>query len=239
MIERHLARMRARHPVSDAEEEAIRGLVAETRTVAARTTVIRRGERLDHSTLLLDGLMCRYKDLSDGERQITELNVAGDFADMHSFTLKRLDHSMQAVTECVIGLVPHERLRMTIEAHPRLGRLYWFGTNLDAAIHREWVVSLGRRDATARMAALFCELHVRLGLVGLAEPDGFRLRLTQNELGECLGLTPVHVNRVLKQLREEGLVTFRGRRVELSDVARLRRVADFRDDYLYLRPEAL
>lgn len=237
MIERHLARLRARHPLSDAEEEAVRGLVEETRVVGPRTTIIREGERLAHSTLLLDGLLCRYKDLRDGKRQITELNVPGDFADMHSFTLKTLDHSMATLTESVVGLAPHDRIRDAIERHPRLGRLYWFGTNLDAAIHREWEVSLGQRSATARAAALFCEMHLRLGLVGLAEPGGFALPITQNELGECLGLTPVHVNRILRQLREDGLVSFRSGRVEFGDLARLRTCADFSDDYLYLEPD--
>ena len=239
MIERHLTRLRARHPLSEAEERAVRGLVDSTRTYAPRTTVIREAERLDHSTLLLDGLMCRYKDLSSGERQITELHVPGDFADMHSFTLKRLDHSVQTLTESVVGIVPHARIKEMTEAFPRLGRIYWFSTNLDAAIHREWELSLGRRDAGQRLAALFCELHVRLGILGLAAPDGFALRLTQAELGECLGLTPVHVNRMLKQLRDDGLVVFQNWRVALLDLPRLRALAEFDEGYLYLDPDDL
>ena len=239
MIERHLTRLRARHALSEAEEAAVRSLIASTRTVGARTTVIRDRARLDHSTLLLDGLMCRAKDLSDGERQITELHVAGDFADMHSFTLKRLDHQVHTLTECTIGIAPHERVHALTERHPRLARIYWFSTNLDAAIHREWELSLGKRDAAQRLAALFCEMHVRLGLVGLADANGFQLRLTQAELGECVGLTPVHVNRTLKQLREDGLVSFQNWRVELPDIAALRAAADWSDGYLYLDAEPL
>ena len=239
MIERHLTRLRARHALSEAEEAAVRSLIASTRTVGARTAVIRDRARLDHSTLLLDGLMCRAKDLSDGERQITELHVAGDFADMHSFTLKRLDHQVHTLTECTIGIAPHERVHALTERHPRLARIYWFSTNLDAAIHREWELSLGKRDAAQRLAALFCEMHVRLGLVGLADANGFQLRLTQAELGECVGLTPVHVNRTLKQLREDGLVSFQNWRVELPDIAALRAAADWSDGYLYLDAEPL
>lgn len=220
--------------MSDAEEAAIRGLVLEERTVEPRTTVIREGEQLSSSTLLLDGLMSRYKDLENGQRQITELHVPGDFADMHSYTLKVLDHSIQALTRSVIAVVPHERIARLIQDHPRLGRIYWFGTNLDAAIHREWVLSLGRRDAPQRTAALFCELQARLGLVGMADDDGFDIRLTQIELGECLGLTSVHVNRVLRQLREMDLVLFKSRRVQILDLPRLRSFADFSADYLYL-----
>ena len=239
MIERHLTRLRARHTVSEAEERVIRGLLAGTRTLPARSVAIRPGQKLEHSTLLLDGLMSRFKDLKSGERQITELHVPGDFADMHSFTLKRLDHGVQTLTECVVGIVPHETIRRMSEEHPRLARLYWFGTNLDAAIHREWEVSLGRRSAVQRLAALFCELHVRFGLVGLADAKGFRFPLTQQELAECMGMTPVHVNRVLRELREAGLVEVRQRHVDLPDLARLRSLADFDDGYLYLDPEPI
>ncbi|WP_245841587.1 Crp/Fnr family transcriptional regulator [Sphingomonas lenta] len=217
----------------------MRGLLADTRSVEARRTVIREGERLEASTLLLDGLMCRYKDLRNGQRQVTELHVPGDFADMHSFTLKRLDHNVQTLTDCVIGLVPHERIQRMTETHPRLARLYWFGTNLDAAIHREWEVSLGKRWAAERTAALFCEMHVRLGLVGMADPDGYGFPLTQTELAECLGITPIHLNRTLKELREAGLVEFRSRYVSLLDLPRLRSMADFDENYLYLDPDPL
>jgi CRP-like cAMP-binding protein len=234
MIERHLMKLRARHQISADEEQAIRATIAETRDYPADRTFIRRGEELQHSTLLLDGIMCRYKDLRDGQRQITELHVAGDFADLHSFTLKRLDHNVMTLTPCRAALVPHERLRALTEQYPHLTRVYWFGTNLDAAIHREWELSLGRRSAISRVAHLFCELHLRFGLVGLAEESSYALRLTQSELSECLGLTSVHVNRTLRELREQELVEFRGGRVSLLDLAALRRVAEFDPAYLYL-----
>lgn len=239
MIERHLTRLRIRHGLSEAEEQVIRSLVADTRTIPARTIFIREGERLDHSALLLDGFVGRNKDLPDGERQITEVGIPGDFVDMHGFTLKRLDHNVQALSESVVALVPHERLLTLMDQHPRLTRLYWFGTSLDAAIHREWQLSLGRRSAMARVATLFCELNIRLGLVGLTEPDGFKLPLTQTDLSECLGLTPVHVNRTLRQLREQKLAWFQRGYVRLLDEPGLRALAGFEDDYLYLPPNAL
>jgi CRP-like cAMP-binding protein len=234
MIERHLLKLRARDEISQAEERAIRGAVSEYRDYKADFTFIRRGELLAHSTLLLDGLMCRYKDLSDGQRQITELHVAGDFADLHSFTLKRLDHNVKTMTPCKIAIVPHENLRAITEEFPHLTRVFWFSTNLDAAIHREWELSLGRRKAVARIANLFCELLVRLGLTGLADPTGYNLDVTQDELAECLGLTAVHVNRSLKELRTLGLVEFRNRRVSILDLKGLQAVAEFDPKYLYL-----
>lgn len=234
VIDAHLMRLRARDTISAAEEQAIRAAVAEVREHPAGTVFIRRGDELTHSTLLLDGIAARFKDMRGGERQITELHVSGDFADLHSFTLKRLDHDVLALSRCRIALVPHDALRRITEEHPHLTRVYWFLTNLDAAIHREWEVSLGRRDAAGRVAALFCELHARLGIVGLAREDGFDLPLTQVELSECTGMTPVHVNRVLRELREEGVVVFRNGRVAIGDMARLRRIAEFDPTYLYL-----
>lgn len=234
MIERHLMKLRARADISAAEEEAIRECVGEPEDYPADTTLIRAGEELNVSLLLLDGLLARAHRLTDGERQITELHVAGDFADMHSFTLKRLDHDVVTMTRCKVATVPHERIRALTEAHPHLARVYWFGTNLDAAIHRAWEVSLGRRRASPRMAHLFCELHVRLGLVGLADDNGFALPLTQDELADCMGLTAVHVNRTLKELRERNLVEFRSGRVVINDLNGLRDLAQFEPGYLYL-----
>ena len=234
MIEAHLMKLRARDELSVEEEKAIRAAVAEIREYRADQTVIRADVELDISMFLIDGFMCRYKDLRDGSRQITELHVAGDFADLHSFTLKRLDHNVMSLTPCRVAIVPHERLKAITEQYPHLTRVYWFATNLDAAIHREWELSLGRRSALARVAHVFCELNIRLGLVGLADSTGYNLPLTQTDLAECLGLTPVHVNRTLKTLRDRGLVEFRGSRVTLHDRAGLEKVAEFNPNYLYL-----
>ena len=234
MIELHLMKLRARDEISPHEEAALRQGFLEAQELASDTTFIRAGVELSVSTLLLDGLMCRYKDLRNGERQITELHVPGDFADLHSFTLKRLDHNIMTLTPCRAVVLPHERLREITEQHPHLTRVYWFGTNLDGAIHREWEVSLGRRTALAKVAHLFCELYVRLGIVGLTDGLSYGLALTQMDLAECLGLTSVHINRTLKELRESGLVEFRDRRVTIEDLEGLQRAAEFDPSYLYL-----
>lgn len=234
MIEAHLLKLRARDTLSDEEERAIRDAIGEVRDVPADRTIIRAGDELNVSVMLLDGILCRFKDLRDGSRQISELHVAGDFADLHGFTLKRLDHSILALTRCRIALAPHERIATITAEHPHLARLWWFTTNMDAAIHREWVLSLGRRSALSRLAHLFCELRVRLQIVGLADDAGYALALTQTDLAECLGLTPVHINRTLRELRTRGLVEFRGGRVSILDLKGLERAAEFDPSYLYL-----
>lgn len=227
-------KLRARDEISPAEEDAIRAALSEFRDYPADFNIIKPHEEIDHSTLLLDGIACRYKDLRNGERQITELHVPGDFMDLHSFTLKRLEHHVMTLTPCTVATMPHENLTAITEEHPHLTRIYWFGTNMDGAIHREWELSLGRRSAISRVAHLFCEMHVRLGIVGLVDALSYELKITQTDLAECLGLTSVHVNRTLKELREQGLTEFRGGRVEIGDLARLQQIAEFDPAYLYL-----
>ena len=234
MIEAHLRKLRARDQISTEEEQAIRGLVSQVVDIPQNRTVIRHGEELNQSMMLLSGWLARALDLPSGRRQIAELHVAGDFADLHSFTLKHLDHDVISITRCRIGLVPHERLKELTERFPHLARVYWLMTNIDAAIQREWALSLGRRSAMERMAQLFCELNMRLGLVGLSRNGSFDFPLTQAELGECLGLTSVHVNRTLQELRRRGLVEFQNKRVAIPDVPALERLAAYDGSYLYL-----
>jgi CRP-like cAMP-binding protein len=234
MIEKHLMKLRVRDAISAEEEAALRAAIGDVVQYAADQTFVTAGEDLTNSTLLIEGLICRYKDLSDGQRQITALHVPGDFPDLHSFTLKYLDHNIMALTPCTVVQFPHIKLQTITEEHPHLARMLWFATNLDAAIHREWEVSLGRRSALERTAHLFCELQVRLSIVGLATEREYALPITQADLAECLGLTPVHVNRVLRELREGGLVEFRGGKVVIGDFAELKRVGEFDPAYLYL-----
>jgi CRP-like cAMP-binding protein len=234
LIEKHLLKLRARDDVSAEEEEAIRGLISHTVDAPADRIFIHAGQDLTESTLLLEGWMARAKDLRSGQRQLPELQVAGDFTDLHAFTLKRLDHDIITLTPCRVAVIPHDRLKRMTERFPHLTRLYWLMTNIDAAIHREWALSLGRRTAIARMAQLFCELRLRLGVIGLLDGDSFDFPLTQVELGETLGLTAVHVNRTLQELRRQGLVELQHRRVTLLDVKRLEHIAEFDSRYLYL-----
>lgn len=237
MIERLLARIDARDPLSDHDRAALSDAFESPVTIGIGKVFIRQGHRLDRSTLLLSGLVGRYKDLSRGERQISALHIPGDFVDLHSFSLKELDHNIVTLAPCTVVSVPHVRLEALTRDNPHITRLLWFLTNVDAAMHREWELSLGRRDALARIAHLFCELQARLEVVGLVDGDDYVLPLSQAGLAECTGLTPVHVNRTLKQLRERGLVEFRQKRVRIADLPALRDAAEFDPAYLYLRPE--
>ena len=234
MIEAHLKKLRARDAISAEEERVIRGLVAQVVEVPADRVVIREGEDLHNSTLLLSGWLARAKDLRSGQRQLAELHVAGDFADLHSFTLKRLDHDVISITRCRLAMVPHDRLMALTEQYPHIGRVYWLMTNIDAAIQREWTLSLGQRAAISRMAHLFCELNVRLAVGGLSQGDSYDFPLTQVELGQCLGLTSVHVNRTLQELRRRGVLDLEAGRLTIHDLDMLKTIAEFDGRYLYL-----
>lgn len=237
MIERLLMKLRVRDDVTAAEEAVLRALIQETEEIPARRIAIRRGVPLQRSVLLLKGMMCRYKDLRNGRRQITAIHTPGDFLDLHGFTLKQLDHDVMSLPASVVGYAPHSELQKITETQPHLTRLLWFSTNLDAAIHREWELSLGQRSGVAGAAHLFCELHARLQMVGLTRGETFELLLNQTELGECLGLTVVHTNRVLRELRERELVTFAKGIVTIHDPNGLKAFAEFDPTYLYLNAE--
>ena len=234
MMSVHLKKLKRRIEISSDEERALRSVISETRRVGPDQIIIQGGQELNVSLLLIDGWLARSKDLPGGQRQVTQLHVAGDFADLHSFTLKCLDHDVMTLSDCIIGVAPHERIKEVTERFPKIARYYWFSTNVDAAITRELALSLGQRSAISRMAHLFCELHVRLDAVGHARDDGFDFPLTQRELSECLGLTVVHVNRTIQELRRRGLVELENRQLTILDKRGLEGVAEFDPSYLYL-----
>jgi CRP-like cAMP-binding protein len=229
-----LLKLRARDLIDPVEEQVLRDSISTVRELPPGKVIVRDRSVLSESILLFEGFACRYKDLSDGQRQIMELHVAGDFVDLHGFLLKQLDHNVGSMTRVRLAFVPHEALRHITETHPHLARILWFSTLIDSAIHREKILSIGRRSAQGRIAHLICELFARLQIVGLGDEDGYVLPLTQGDIADATGLTSVHVNRMLRRLRDEGLCTFRGGRVTIHDWERLQRVAEFDPAYLHL-----
>ncbi len=234
MYDAFFAKMRARDDLSEQEEDALMRVFSHTREFPRNTCIIRSGEEVTHSLLLVEGWACRSKMMRDGNRQILEMNLPGDFVDLHGLLLQRLDHNLETVTDCMIAFAPHDALRALTVEHPHLTRLLWLHTVIDAAIHREMVISIARRPAIGRISHLFLELQIRMSLVGRGDVAAFDLPLTQPELGEIAGLTSVHVNRTLKVMREQGLATFRKGRVELLNMEELRKVAEWDPTYLNL-----
>lgn len=218
------------------ERRRLEAIIAETRVLGRRRTVIRGGEPLHMSFYLMHGYMCRYIDDTRGERQLVSIQVPGDFVDLHGYPLRFLDHDVGTITEAEVALFRHEDLDQLVAEEPALARKLWFSTLLDAAIHREWIFKLGCLPSHGRVAHFLCETELRLRAVGLSDGHRFRLPLTQSDLAEVCGLTSIHVNRVIRDFREQALCTFRSGQVEIHDRDRLRQTGEFDPRYLYITP---
>ena len=230
-------KLRVRDTVTDAEADILRNAVARVEDIPANRTLVVPEQKLDHSMLIISGFVGRYKDLSNGQRQITDIHLSGDFTDLHGFVLKRLEHHIGTLTPIRMAFVPHDRLTRISEEQPHLLRMLWLSTLIDAAIQRERMLSVGRRSAVARVAHLMCELYTRLSLVNEVDGLSFSFPVTQMDIADATGLTSVHVNRMLRDIRDRGLMTFRNGMVEIHELEGLERLADFDRSYLFLESQ--
>ena len=237
MIEKLLLNLRSHDDVTVAEESALREVITRTAFFQTGDDIVVQGSRPRHSTLLLDGISARYKILEDGSRQITALHVPGDFVDLHAFALKTMDHGIVAMSPCQVAFAEHSDLRMITETLPHLTRLLWLDTIVDGAIHREWIVAMGRRSKKAHLAHLICELYLRLQVVGLVDGWSFWLPLSQGEIADVLGLSLVHLNKTLQLLRKDEVVRWENKTVEILNWAGLALLAEFDATYLSLMVE--
>ena len=220
--------------LSNEEKVALLTLPVQRAQFEAGQDIVSEGDRPTHSFAMLDGVACTYKSTRAGHRQVMAYFVPGDVPDFQSLHLRVLDISIAAVGPCHVGFVPHEAVRILLREHPRLADTLWRATLIEAAIVRQWMLNVGRRDAYARMAHLFCELVTRLDAVRLAPDHTCILPMTQSEIADALGITPVHVNRVLHDMRAKGLLSLHDRRLVVHDWDALQSAADFDPTYLHL-----
>lgn len=223
---------RSRDALSEREKVLLESVVDKVERFTAPHTVLKRGDVVDQSTILIEGTIARVIH-EDGKRHIVALHVPGDFVDLHGFALKRLDHDVVSIGSVQIGYVPHERIQAILETEPTLARMLWYSTLLDAAMHREWIMKLEHLSADGRLAHLVAELWQRLDFVGLAGENGFSLPLTQQELADACGTTSIHMNRVVKKLRETGVVDISRGQVTVLDRDALKDLGSFDPAYLY------
>jgi CRP-like cAMP-binding protein len=221
-------------PLSESEKQTLKGAISRIIHVKKDVDIIRDGDRATACNVLLSGWVCRYVLLPKGRRQILSFQFPGDIFDAHSFMLQDMDHSIGTLTPCRIGVIPHTTMKTITESSPRVARAIWRDTLVDGAIFRAWVTNIGRRSAYQRIAHIICESYLRLDAVRLAPQWELDWPITQSELADATGLTVVHINRTLKQLRGDGLVRIRKSRLTILDWPALREAADFDPRYLHL-----
>jgi CRP-like cAMP-binding protein len=212
-------------------EEACR----QQRNVPAREDLILEGDKPGPVFVILDGWACRYKLLPEGTRQITSFLMPGDCCDLHASVLEKMEHSIATLSPARVAMVPRRQMEELIFTRPNITRAFWWTQLVDEDTLRAWITSMGRRDSTQRVAHLMCELYVRARNIGLTDNGRFELPLTQTVLGDALGLTPVHVNRVLRKLRLSGVMSLSGGTLVIAEIVQLARVAGFDDNYLHRR----
>ncbi len=185
--------------------------------------------------MMLEGWACRCKMLSDGREQVMGYLIKGDMCDLHVTLLSHMDHSIRTLTPATVALIPEESINQIFEDYPRLARALSWSMMVDEAIARHWILNIGLRPAEARVAHLFCEMFLRFQTAGLTHDNTIDMPLTQTNLAEALGLTPVHVNRVLQRLRQKNFITLARRELTVLDFEGLKKVAEFNENYLHLK----
>lgn len=217
---------------------AIRKLPYHLKNAAPGEAVVREGDKPQSSVLVLKGMLFRHKMVADGKRQILSFHIAGDMPDLQSLFLTTMDHSLAAAGHASLMMIPHEPILRLNDQHPEVGKALWQDTLIDGAIFREWISNNGRRRAVQRVAHLLCELFLRAKAVGLTNGNAYSVPLTQQHLSDAAGLSMVHLNRSLQDLRRRKLLQLTKTELTILDWTKLKDVADFDESYLHLHAAA-
>jgi len=219
--------------LEDSDRDAVRALPFEVKTAPKDHFLIREGDEATDCCVLLEGYACRTKTTSSGGRQIVSFHMSGDILDLQLLLLSRADHNIQAITDVTFASVPAADMRRIAQEYPRINEALWRDTMIDASVFREWVLNVGRRDSKARVAHMLCEFAARRVAAGLGSAERFELPMTQQQIADATGLTPVIVSRTLYELGQDGVILRDQNEVEITDWARFRDIADFDRTYLH------
>jgi CRP-like cAMP-binding protein len=234
-IEPLLRRLDSIATLSDAERAALHALPMQVLEIQPHQDVVREGDRPSRCCLLLDGVACIYKVTASGRRQISAFQLPGDIPDLLSMHLESLDSSVGTITRCKVAFMWHTDLRAICRKFPGLADAFWRSTLIEASIFKEWITNVGQRGAYTRLAHLLCETFVRASVVDLRDGDSCPFPLTQDDLAAATGMTNVHVNRTLKELRAAGLVEIGRGKLTVPDWPGLKEAGEFDAAYLHLR----
>ncbi len=229
-----IRRLESIFTLADNERQALLDLPMQVAVLKDNQDIVREGDQPSRCCLILSGFACSYKVTAEGKRQIVSFNIPGDIPDLQGLHLKILDTSVATISQCRVSFITHEDLWDVCQRYPRITAAFWRESLVDAAIFREWVTNVGRREGINRMAHVLCELVTRLRAVDLVEGHACDLPITQGEFADALGFTTVHVNRVLQQMRSEGLIELKGERLTIPDWDKLKQVGEFDPTYLHL-----
>jgi CRP-like cAMP-binding protein len=223
--------------LDEADVAAIRELPIIVRPWEAGRPIVSDGDRPSECCLLIEGFCVRAKTTASGQRQILSIHIPGDIPDLQSLHLHRMDHDLIPVVSSTLGFISHISMRDLTRRRPNVAEKFWRDSLIDAAIFREWIVNVGQRPADSRLAHVVLEVRHRLAVIGRAAGDTFDMPLTQEQIAEALGITPVHANRVIRQLREAKIIDVSRGRVAILNEAKLAQLAQFDDRYLHQRPD--
>jgi CRP-like cAMP-binding protein len=215
---------------------AIRELPIIVRPWEAGRPIVSDGDHPTECCLVVEGFCVRAKTTFSGQRQILSIHIPGDIPDLQSLHLHRMDHDLIPVVPSTLGFISHASLRALTRTRPNVAEKFWRDSLIDAAIFRQWIVNVGQRPADSRLAHTVLELRQRLAVVGCVAGDTFEMPLTQEQIAEALGITPVHANRIIRQLREARIVDVSRGRVTVLNEAKLMELAQFDDRYLHQSP---
>ena len=237
-LQTFIDRLKLLSPLSREDIAALQGLKTQVARVRANADIVFPGSGFDHAVLVSSGLVGRYLPLADGRRQITAIHLPGEIADLHRVATPKAGSALQALTNAAIVLVSGSELKAVAFASPAITQAFWVYSAIDSAVLSRWALNLGRREAKVRLAHLLCEIGLRIESSGQGLRGDFLLELTQAQIGDALGLTPVHINRTLKTLKEIGAVEIEGRIFRIPDWPRLAAIAEFDPEYLQIVPLA-
>lgn len=235
MTNSFIERLRGHGPLSTDEVALLANACANVRELPAGHHLIREGDEPDPVFVMVEGWAIGYKILPDGGRQIVSFMLPGDFCDIHISMMETVDHSIVTLTKAKVASLPRIQMEQLVQARPAITRAFWWSQLVDKSIARAWIVSMGRRKGVERVAHLMCELYIRMRHIGLATDDRCEMPLTQLVLSDAVGLTPVHVNRVLKVLRTSNVMELKEGSLKINDPVMLAHIAGFDGNYLHER----
>lgn len=224
--------------LTDEEKQALTDLPVQIKNIKTNHDIVRVGDQPAQCCFIVEGFTCVYKVSIEGKRQIMALHVPGDIPDLQSLHLRVLDINIASISPCKLGFIQHKDLNQLFERHPRLAGVFWRETLIYASIFREWLLNIGQREAYSRIAHIICELMLRLKAVGLVENNTFHMPVTQAEIADATGMTPVHVNRVFQALRSDGLIQTDKSRMTIPDWNKIQQAGEFDPLYLHIEKDA-